>query len=175
MVYLALYVVLAVVGLIMLLAGALGMIGTFIPKQHAATVSFELPISAPRAWAIIDDPSSYPQWLAMAEQVEMLPERNGNVVFRQSQGRNSFILEETLKEPGRRVVRTIADDNKLFGGSWDHVVEPLAESRARVTITESGEIYAAIPRAMMRLFFGYDHTLRQYQKDLIAHVNKAGA
>ena len=175
MLYLALYVVLIIVGLIMLLAGVFGIIGTFVPKQHTAQVSFELPISAPRAWAIIDDPKSYPEWLSMAERVEILPDRNGHTAFRQSQGRNSFILEETVKEPGRRVVRTITDDNKLFGGSWDHIVEPIADNRARVTIIESGVIYAAIPRAMMRLFFGYDHTLKQFQKDLVAHATKAGA
>lgn len=174
MLYLALYVFLIVVGLIMLLAGVLGIIGTFIPKQHTAKVSFELPISAPRTWAIIDDPKAYPDWLSIAERVEILPDRNGRSAFRQSQGRHSFILEETVKEAGRRVVRTITDDNKLFGGSWDHIVEPIADDRVRVTVTETGEIYAAIPRAMMRLFFGYDHTLKQFQKDLVAHATKTG-
>lgn len=172
--YIVLYIVLILIGLVSLLAGGLGLIGTFVPKDHVAAVSFEVSAPASRVWAIIDDVDSYPQWLPMATRIEMLPEHEGHRAFRQYQGHNSFVLEETLKEPGRRVVRTIADDHKMFGGDWDHVVEAVGERTSRVTITENGTIHAAIPRAMMRLFFGYDHTLKQYQQALTAHANKPG-
>lgn len=173
--YIALYIVLIIVGFVLLAAGTLGLVGTFIPRDHTATVSFDVDVPAPRVWEIIDQVESYPKWLPMASRIEMLPERDGHTAFRQYQGHNSFVLEETLKEPGRRVVRTIADDNKMFGGNWDHVVEEVGENRTRVTITENGTVYPAIPRAMMRLFFGYDHTLKQFQKALVAHAKKAGA
>ena len=42
-----LYIVMALVGFVLLLAGGLGIVGSFLPKTHSASVSVEL--SKPRA------------------------------------------------------------------------------------------------------------------------------
>lgn len=157
-----LYIVIALVGLILLLAGVFGIAGSLLPKTHTASVSVELGKPRVDVWKLVDDVREFPKWLPGINKVEVLPDRNGHRVFRQTQGRNSFVLEETVKREPEIVTRTIADDNNMFTGSWEHTFEDIGGGRTRLTVKETGTVNSAIPRAMMKLFFGYEYYLKQF-------------
>ncbi|MCE9620615.1 MAG: SRPBCC family protein [Planctomycetes bacterium] len=161
-----LYIVLAIFGLIVLLIGALGIIGSFLPATHTATMSVTVAMPREKVWALLDDVSAFPTWLPGIDKIEMLPDHDGHRVFRQQQGRNSFVLEETVKTPPSLVTRTIADDNGMFSGRWEHRFEDAGSGGTRITVTETGTVNSAIPRAIMRLFTGYDFYLTKFGEAL---------
>lgn len=156
-----LYILMAFVGLIVLLLGVLGAYGSALPATHVASVS--VTVNAPRqvVWEVINDTGGWSSWLKDITKVEMLPEQDGRRVFRQHMGRNSFVLVETISEPPSRVKRTIIDDHGPFSGSWDHVLTDAGNGQTTLTVTEEGTITSAIPRGMMKLFFGYDFYLKR--------------
>lgn len=156
------YILIGLLGVILLLVGVLGVWGSLLPVTHTASLSVEL--SRPRAevWKMLDDVAAFPQWLPGIDKVEMLPEREGRRVFRQTQGRNSFVLEETVKREPEIVTRTITDENKMFSGHWEHRFEDLGGGRTRLTVTEEGTVNSPIPRAIMRLAVGYDYYLKKF-------------
>lgn len=156
------YLLVALVGLLMLLIGVVGFLGSMLPQTHTASASVEVASPIDRVWADIDAVTEFPKWLPDITSVELLPDRGGHRVFRQQQGRNSFTLEETDKQAPTLVTRTIADDNKMFSGSWEHRLEDLGNGRTRITVTEVGTIPSAIPRAIMRYGTGYDFYLKKF-------------
>ena len=156
------YIVVLIVGLILVLFGVMGIVGSLTPVTHSAEVSVEVGAPGQRVWEVVDDPEKFPSWCPGLDRVEMLPDRGGHRVFRQYQGRNSFVLEETAKQAPVRVVRTITDDNKFFSGEWDHQIKDLGNGRCVVTVKETGSIPGAIPRAVTRVFFGYDYYLKKF-------------
>ena len=163
-----LYIVLVLVGLVLVLFGGLGIVGTMLPATHTASVSVE--VAKPRAevWRLLNDVEGFPAWLTQVNKIEMMPERKGRRVFRQWQGRNSFVLEETVKREPEIVTRTISDDHKYFSGSWEHRLEDLGNGRTRVTVTENGTVEPVLPRPIMRFVVGYDYYLKQFAAQLKA-------
>jgi uncharacterized membrane protein len=161
-----------IVGLLLSLFGLFGVIGSFIPVTHTAQVSVEVGSPLPRVWEVLDKVEDFPSWCPGVDRVEMLPDHAGHRTFRQHQGRNSFVLEETVKQPPTQVVRTITDDNKMFSGQWDHQMKDLGNGRTLITVRETGSVAGAIPRAVMKLFFGYDYYLNKFAQAVRA---KCGA
>lgn len=156
------YIVVTLVGLGMVLFGAAGIAGSMTPREHVASASIELNAPIEKVWADLDNVSAFPQWLPDISSVEMLPDQNGHRVFRQRQGRNSFVLEETQKQAPTLVTRTITDDNQFFSGSWEHRLESLGANRTLLTLTEHGDIPSPIPRAIMKYAVGYDFYLKKF-------------
>jgi uncharacterized protein YndB with AHSA1/START domain len=167
------YIAFVLVGLLIALIGLLGVAGSMLPQTHVATISVEVTMPREKVWALLDDVAAFPSWLPGIDKVEMLPEREGRRVFRQLQGRNAFVLEETQKIAPSRVVRTISDENKMFSGSWDHGFEDIGQGRTRVTVSETGTIPSPIPRAIMRWGTGYDYYLKQFAAALRARCDSA--
>lgn len=155
------YIILTIVGLIITLAGVMGVYGSSLPATHTASVSVTVNASREQVWTLINDTDGFPTWLKEITRVELLPAQDGKRVFRQFMGRNSFVLVETISEAPSRVKRTIVDDNGPFTGSWDHVLTDAGNGQTTLTVTEEGTIKSAIPRAVMKLFFGYDYYLKR--------------
>ncbi len=163
------YLVVTVVGVLVTLFGVAGLVGSFLPATHTASASVEVAAPIDQVWAALDDVQAFPSWLPEISKIELLPDRNGHRTFRQQQGRNSFVLEETAKQPPTLVTRTIADDNNFFSGSWEHRLEDLGNGRTRVTLTETGTVSSPIPRAIMRYAVGYDFYLKKFTGTLRSH------
>lgn len=173
-----LYIVLTLVGLLLTLIGLLGILGSRLPETHVATASIEINAAPELVWATINDMESFPSWMPEFTKMERLPDDNGKQVWRQHMGRNSFVTTNDVFEPPSssnnsrgRVLRTIRDDHGPFSGSWDHTVEPAPapalapvspNGRCILTITETGTIKSAIPRAIMRYMIGEDHYLKKF-------------
>jgi len=155
------YIIISIVGLLILLAGVVGIYGSMLPATHTASVSVVVNAPRERVWEIVNAAEQFPEWLEDITKVEILPEQDGKRVFRQHMGRNSFVLRETISEAPSRVVRTIVDDNGPFTGTWDHVFEDVGNGQTKLTVTEEGTIKSAIPRAIMKLSCGYDYYLKR--------------
>lgn len=166
------YIVLTLIGLLVALIGVLGIIGSFIPPSHQASVTVEVGSPRDKVWTLLDDVQAFPTWLPQITKVEMLPDKDGHRVFRQTQGRNAFVLEETMKAEPSIVTRTITDERAMFSGSWEHKLEELPGGRTRITVTENGTVPSPIPRAMMKCFIGYHFYLNKFADALKA---KCGA
>ncbi len=164
------YIILTIVGLIVALVGAVGVYGSTLPAKHTASVSVTVNASREQVWALINDIEKSPTWLKDITKVETLRAQEGNRVFRQFMGRNWFVLVETISEASSRVKRTIAADNGPFTGSWDHVLTDDGNGQTTLTVTEEGTIKSAIPRAIMKLFFGYDYYLNRMAKQIKAKL-----
>ncbi|HEX2838887.1 MAG TPA: SRPBCC family protein, partial [Phycisphaerales bacterium] len=164
-----LYAALILVGLLLLAAGTLGVLGRFLPKEHTSSGSVDLTATQEQVYALINDIGAFPDWCKDFTRMERLPDHVGpdnekKEQWRQYMGRNSFTSVNELMEPPRRVVRRVDDDNRLFGGTWDHVIEPTGPSTCRLTITEKGHVNSDIPRAMMHYIIGEDYTIKKFLK-----------
>jgi hypothetical protein len=163
-----LYILLTLAGQVITLVGVLGVLGSRLDEKHTSSASVQVAAAPAAVWATINDMEDFPSWIPGFTKMERLPDENGKLVWRQRMGRNSFVTNNDVFEPpdaqGRpRVLRTIKDDHGPFSGSWDHVVEPAPSGGGSVlTVTETGIIKSAIPRAIMRYVIGEDFYLKKF-------------
>jgi hypothetical protein len=170
---------LIIVGILAVLLGliALGLHlkGRTLPIEHTSFAVIRLDRNAPEVWAVIADAARQPEWQKSVTKVDRLPDRNGHTVWKQSMGRNSFTLEETIVEPPRRLVREIVDNKGPFSGSWEFLLIPIPASEGnqavKVRLTERGKVTSTIPRAIMH-FFGEDMYLKKYLTALAAKMGE---
>lgn len=170
-----LYTALILVGLVLLAAGVLGVLGRFLPKEHTSSGSVDLNAPQEQVYALINDIGAFPTWCKDFTKMERLPDHDGKERWRQFMGRNSFTSVNEVMEPPRRVVRRVDDDNKLFGGTWDHVIEPTGPTTCRLTITEKAHVSSDIPRAMMHYIIGEDYTIKKFLKAVKDKTDRASA
>lgn len=147
-----------ILGLAILLAGFLiiaHVLGSRLPEEHVATMSICLNQKPESVWDLIAAVEKHPSWSPGVNKVEKVADRNGHEAWRQTMGRNSFILETTEKQapaagtPGI-LLRTITDNNGPFTGSWRY--EIVSEGTgSRLRLTETGRVSSPIPRYIMHL------------------------
>ncbi|MBY0313266.1 MAG: SRPBCC family protein [Phycisphaerales bacterium] len=157
MLWTVLTVVAALVGVIALLTLAAWAYGRGVPVEHQASGEIDVNASMQEAFDLIADVQSHPQWAKGVTKVEMLPEKHGLQTCRMHMGRNAFVLVRTRCEPPRVLERCIEEDAH-FSGTWLYAIRERAGgagSGCTVKLTETGRVKHAIPRAMMKLFFGY--------------------
>jgi uncharacterized protein YndB with AHSA1/START domain len=149
-----------VVVVVAVLVGLMAAAGWMLPVGHEASSSAEIERPAAEIYALVSDVAGYPRWWSEIARVEMLeaaaPDRPR---FREhmSTGPVVMVVEEAV--PPSRFVTRIDDPDQPFGGTWTFVLEPLADRRTRVTITERGEVYNPIFRFLARVVFGYTGTM----------------
>ncbi len=145
--------VLGIVGglvvLVVILFAILHFVGRNLPEGHQISAKLRLGAPAGEVWKAIADTAGVPTWDKGVDRVERLEDRNGHEVWRWHMGRNRMILENTVSEPEKRLVRTIADEAKFFSGDWSYELAPEGDGCV-LSLTENGRVHVAIPRAMMR-------------------------
>jgi len=158
-----------IVGVIVVLGGAVFIAGSMMPQNHTASRTARLSQPPESVWAVITDVPAFPSWRKDVAVVEKLPPRDGKVVWKEtSRSRNSLTFEAETAEAPRHLVTRIADKGLPFGGSWDYAIVPDG-SGSRITITENGEIYNPIFRVVSRAM-GYTSTLDAYLESLAAKL-----
>lgn len=170
MLWTLLWIVLGIVAMAALAALVFWVLGKKIPEEHKASVSMTLEKTPEEVFIVIDDVASQPAWDPGTNKVEKLGDRSGREAFRLTCGRNSFVVETTERVVPKRITRTIADDAKFFSGSWAWEITR-TDTGCAVKLTETGRVPHAIPRAMMKHFFGYHSTM---EKTLTALTAKFG-
>lgn len=162
-----LWIVLGVVGLLVVAALVLHLLGKRLPEEHTASAAVTLNQPQQVVWDTIADIAGHKNWVKGLTRLERLPDRDGHPVWKQQMGRNSFTLVFSEIQPPTRMVGTIADDAQFFSGHWEYLVTPDGGG-TRVNLTERGRVTHAIPRAMMEYIFGKDTYLKRHLRDLAA-------
>lgn len=158
---LVVYIVMVLVGLLATLVGLLGVAGSLLPVEHQSSITIELKADREQVWHTLTERAGFTGWMPGVTAIEELGANSlGQQQFRMHQGHNSFVLTETVRTEPTQLVRTIADDNKMFSGEWNHTLEA-GPASTKLMIMEKGRIPGAIPRAIMRYFVGFDYTLKQ--------------
>jgi uncharacterized protein YndB with AHSA1/START domain len=153
--------ILIVGGILAAVIVLVAIIGWALPVKHKASRTASFAAQPETVWEAITNVDAFPSWRTDIKTVERLPERSGRAVWVE-QGRNGRItLAVERSEPPRLLVLRIADPDLPFGGTWTYAVAP-APAGSTLTITEDGEIYNPIFRAMARFVFGYEGTISAY-------------
>lgn len=124
-----------IVASLVAVVGVIALIGFFLPVSHVASRSAEFDKPVEQVFALMSNPAAYEQWwlgaTVKSEVVEMVP-------------------------PSKVVTRVVGETQ--FGGTWTIDITP-TPAGSRVTITERGEIYNVLFRALSKLVLGYTRTM----------------
>ena len=122
----------AVVILVLLI---LPIVGMFLPVGHEASRSADINAPPETVFALIANPNDYKSWWDGADV-------------------KSEVVESIA--PTKLVTRIVGETQ--FGGTWTIEITPIPAG-SRVTITERGEVYNVVFRALSKFVFGYTSTM----------------
>jgi Polyketide cyclase / dehydrase and lipid transport len=162
---LLIYIVVGVISGLALLAGVIALIGSQLPKGHTASRSIFLHQSPQNVYAVVRDFGSAPAWRSDVKRIEVQPQGNGPIHFRE-EGKNGTVNYELSEDvPNERMVTRILDTDLGYSGKWIYLLKP-ENGGTRVTITEDGEVSNVLFRFMSRYIFGQTATLDGYLTSL---------
>jgi uncharacterized protein YndB with AHSA1/START domain len=124
-----------------------------------------VPAPPESVYATITDFASAPAWRPDVRHVEVHPGDAGRRRFTEESASGSLTMVVDVAVPPTRLVTRIVGEDLPFGGTWAYAVVP-DESGSRVTITEYGEVYNVIFRAVARYVMGHTSTLEAYLRAL---------
>jgi hypothetical protein len=164
----ALIVIIVLVAVAVLIAA----VGWSLPVRHHAARQAFLTASPDAVYAVISAPKDFPAWRSKVKSVEMLPDSEHHVSYRETgdDGSIAYIVDEAV--PAHRLVTRIADRSLPFGGTWTYELVP-SGSGTTLRITEDGEVYNIIFRVMSRYVFGHEATIDTYLRDLGRHFGES--
>jgi hypothetical protein len=125
--------------------GVIALVGYFLPVSHEASRSAEFNKPPDAVFALLSDVNNYRSWWDGAEV-------------------KSVVVESV---PPTRIVTKVVEETQ-FGGTWTIDIAPVPTG-SRVTITERGEVYNVIFRALSKFVFGHTSTM----DSCLAAVGKA--
>ena len=163
-----------VVAVIAVAIASVLLIGSNLPVAHTVSRSARLDRAPADVYAVVRDFRSYPEWRPDVKKVEVTPDVDGRVTFRED-GSNGVINFELAEDvPGEKFVTRITDTDLGFSGSWTYEFAPDAGGTL-VTITENGEVTNIFFRFMSRYVFGHTATIDAYLNALAARSSKMPA
>jgi len=154
-----------IVGVVIGLPVMAFVIGTFLPRDHVATMAIDLKAPPERVWALISDFAGTPKWRTDITRLRMDPPVRGAVRFTESTSQGDVTFEVVHQESPRVQVVRVVDDDQPFGGTWTWDLQATG-SGTRLTITEAGFIKNAMFRTMGALFFSPADTIDGYLRAL---------
>lgn len=116
---------------------ALALTGYSVPVDHEASRSAEFTRPPADVFALISDVKNYPSWWPEGAETRVA------------------VVESV---PPSRFVTKIDEPDAPFGGTWTMEIAETPNG-SRLTITERGEIYNPIFRALARFVFGYTSSM----------------
>jgi uncharacterized protein YndB with AHSA1/START domain len=156
---------------VLVLVAIVVVVGWMLPVAHVASRSASLNASPETVWRTITDVDAFPAWRSGIRNVERLPNRNGGAVWVEDGTDGRITLAVERSEPPHTLVTRIADPELPFGGTWTFTIMP-APNGCTLTITENGEVYNPVFRAMARFVFGYETTMATYLDELARRVRQ---
>ena len=142
------------------LAALVAIAGWSLPVAHVAMRHVTLAAPPDLVWRTITDVDAFPSWRTDVKTVERVPATASPTWIEHGRSGALRLTVET-SDPPRRLVTRIADPSLPFGGTWTFELAPSAGGTT-LTVTEHGEIYNPIFRALARFVFGYESTLSSY-------------
>lgn len=158
-------VLLAVVVLLIVVAGVVAAIGYFLPVEHLAARKAIIPAPQDSVWRTITDVTNYPSWRSDVKKVEILKSANGRLAWREGSGGDVLPMEMVQSTPPSTLQVRIASDSLPFGGTWTYMLAP-AGSGTAVTIIENGSVYNPLFRFVSRYLMGHNRTIEEYLRSL---------
>lgn len=156
------YIVIGVVALVALVA----LVGAMLPKGHRASVTATYAAAPATVFAVIADVGRYAEWRPDVTRIDMLPDDGKGSLFVEH-GENGPITYRVEAATPPVLMRTRIEDKSLaFGGTWTYELAPAASGGTTLTITEDGEVYNVIFRALGKVFFSPTATIETYQAAL---------
>jgi len=143
-------------------------IGAALPQAHSATRAAHFSQPPETIWKTITTPEEFPSWRTGVKRVEILPNRNGHVSWREFDSHGGSMPYEIVEwTPPSRLVTRIANPNLPFGGTWTYQIQPSAGGAcSTLRITENGEVYNPFFRFVSRFLIGYHATMDGYLRAL---------
>ena len=167
---LLIFVVVGIVGVVLLLAGVMALIGSMLPKAHVASRSILLHRSPQDVYAVVRDFGSTPKWRADVKRIEV----ETPVYFREV-GKHGTVNYELVEDvPAQRMVTRIRDTDLGYSGQWTYSFTP-ENGGTRVTIREDGEVSNVLFRFMSRYVFGQTSMIDSYLTSLAKHFGEEAA
>jgi uncharacterized protein YndB with AHSA1/START domain len=164
--------ILIAVAALALVVVAVAVVGALLPTAHVAARAARFRQPPEAVFARISDVGLAASWRTDITRVEMLPSVEGRVRFREIGRMGGVTMEVVERTAPTRMVTRIADPEQPFGGTWTFELAP-ADGGTRLTITERGEVYNPIFRALGRFVFGHTATIDQYLRALGAAFGDA--
>ena len=166
--------VVGVLGVGLLVVLVLIVVGTLTPSGHKASRSVSYRASPDTVWRAITDWGGHAAWRSKVRAIERLPDRNGHPVWRETRRRGDALTSEVveLDEAKRRMVTRIVDEG-AFGGTWTWEVGASPDGAGSLlTITEDGEIYNPVFRAIGTWLLDMRATMDRLHRDLKAKLGE---
>lgn len=151
-----------IVAALLLSALVIATVGWLLPVKHEASRSAEFARTPADVYALVSDYKNYAAWWPDISKIEVLVEKPDKATFREHLSDGAIVMSVIEQSPPSRFVTKIDDASQPFGGTWTFEIVPGGEGRARLTITERGEIYNPIFRALARFVFGYTSTMDSF-------------
>ena len=149
--------VVVIVGVVAVVA----VIGWMLPVGHEASRNADFPAPAADVYALVSGVNDYAAWWPDIVRVEMLVDEPGRTTFREHMSDGPIVMTVVSRTPPTEFVTKIDDPDQPFGGTWTFAISPVGDG-SRLTITERGEIYNPIFRALARFIFGYTTTMESF-------------
>jgi ribosome-associated toxin RatA of RatAB toxin-antitoxin module len=163
---------LIVLALLLAACGMVYVMGSRQPLDHTAAVRAHLRASPDSLYKIVTDVLAYPSWRPGVTKVELLPPRDGHVVWRETSRQGALEYEFTETSPPTRAVSTLVSTGAGFTGRWRFRF--LADSSGtNVDIMEEGRVQNPVFRFAMRYVFGMYSSLEAYTKALAARTGES--
>jgi hypothetical protein len=160
---------------IVVIPAVIYLIGSRLPVKHTVTVRAQIKAQPGDVWAIITDFPGQVTWRKGLKKVERTADKNSHEVWLEEAKREGkLILETTVAERPKKLVRRIANEKSPFGGNWTIDLEQ-AGFGTLVVVTENGEVYNPVFRFVSRFIMDQSGTIRKYLAELEAHVDKMNA
>lgn len=139
-------------------------VGALLPVAHAAARRITLRQPPAAVFAALTDVQAMPGWRDL-KSVELLPPRAGKRCYREVSGFGPMDLLVEREDPGRELITRIVTAGSPFGGTWTFRLTPHGDA-TEIAITENGEVYNVVFRALARYVFGHTATLDGYLEAL---------
>ncbi|MBX9601150.1 MAG: SRPBCC family protein [Bryobacteraceae bacterium] len=143
--------------------------GRSLPESHTASAEATLPAPRDRVFARISDFAAYPKWRPGVKSVE----RKDGGRFIETGENGTIPFRVTASEPGVRMTVVIDTSDLPFSGTWEYQLQD-APGGTLLRITENGRVTSPLFRALGRLFFPHDRTMKTYLANLRGSFEAGG-
>jgi uncharacterized protein YndB with AHSA1/START domain len=153
--------------LLMLLLGALVLVGGLLPREHTVTREADLAAAPGIVYAAIADLEAMPSWRPGVVQVKRVADDAGRPVYREASvhGPVTYTVHEA-RPPARLVLGVRAPG---IAGTWTFDLAP-AGSGTHLAITERAQIENPMVRFLSRFVTGHGKVVQAYRDALVRHL-----
>lgn len=156
---------LVIIGTPVAILVAIALVGLVLPQSHVATRTARINQPPAVVWAAITNVGEAPSWRSDVKSVEIRPSKDGRQAWIEHGSAGAIPLAIVEAAPPSRLVTRIDATDLAFGGTWTYELKEDGGGTL-VTITERGEVYNPIFRALSRFVFGHTATIDAYLKSL---------